>query len=167
MLLFTYIDTIKNLLAENRNLFLDKNLFNIAGSVFHIGSLGPSHRLSCACLFCGRNILAGLWQAPTPLMMVALTGDTRQGRDVSADRERLPPHLYLALHWPLKITPLPLMSALTVHRSEFCKPFLLDKVSQDKENEFAKATSSAVAPVYKHLCSNTLAGAGFVFYKAA
>lgn len=167
MFLFSYIDTIKNLLAENCNLFLDKNLFNIAVSVFHIGSLGPSHRLSCARLFCRGNILAGLWQAPTPLTMVALTGDTSQGTDVSADRERLPPHSYLALHWPLKITPLPLMSALTVHRSEFCKPFLLDKVSHNKEKEFANATSSAVAPVYKHLCSNTLADTGFVLYKAA
>lgn len=37
MLLFSYIDTIKNLLAENRNLFLDKNLFNIAGSVALLG----------------------------------------------------------------------------------------------------------------------------------
>lgn len=87
MFLFSYTDTIKNLLAENHNLFLDKILFNIARSVFHTSSLGPSHRLSCACLFCGENILEGLWQAPTTLMTVALTGDTRQGRDVSADQE--------------------------------------------------------------------------------
>lgn len=87
MFLFSYTDTIKNLLAENHNLFLDKILFNIARSVFHTSSLRPSHRLSCACLFCGENILEGLWQAPTTLMTVALTGDTRQGKDVSADQE--------------------------------------------------------------------------------
>lgn len=46
MFLFSYTDTIKNLLAENHNLFLDKILFNIATSVFHTSSLGPSQRLS-------------------------------------------------------------------------------------------------------------------------
>lgn len=152
---------------KNLNLFFNKNLFNIARSVFHTSSLEPSHRHSCACLFCGENILAGLWQAPTPLMAVALPGDTRQGRDVLPDQEKLPPHLGLAFHWPLKITPLPLMSALTGHRSEFWKPFLLDKVSQNKEKVFPRATSSSVAPVYMHLCSSILAGTGFVPCKAA
>lgn len=67
MFLFSYIDAIKNLLAENHNLLLDKNLFNIGRFVFHTGSLGPSHRLSYACLLCGENIPAGLWQGPQPL----------------------------------------------------------------------------------------------------
>lgn len=100
-------------------------------------------------------------------MTVALTGDTRQGRDVLADQERLPSYLMSCTSLTLEITPLPLMSAFTVHRSEFCKPFLMDKVSQDKAKEFATATGSAAAPVYKHLCSNSLAGPGFVLCTAA
>lgn len=59
------------------------------------------------------------------------------------------------------------MSAFTVHRSEYCKPFLLDKVSQYKWERICNSNKlSAVAPAYKQLLSNTLAVAGFVFYKA-
>lgn len=39
MFLFSYIDTVKNVLAENCNPFLEKNLFKIARSDFPTNSL--------------------------------------------------------------------------------------------------------------------------------